>query len=201
MSRICTGHKRLEEKKRKTVEKMNQVNTQVRKWAQKVSGGRSFKSFTMWVQATQQIVSTRNSMFRWYLASQRLKESTDGQITPWGRKKQIVLQQPSEGSTLPDVDQGQLPQDTWHRVRIWRMLYIDPRWQRHTKQEVTTWGREARRKERAWCRWGIISSLVRPEQQIWSQGGGNKLERCKSCLEDGDFILQGQEDHWRVCKQ
>lgn len=101
---------------------------------------------------------------------------------------QILLQQPSEGSTLPDVeDQGKLPKihDIW--VRIWRMLYTDPRWQRHTKR----WQHELeQQQETAWWMWGIISSLVMPEQQIWSQGVRHNLERPKSCPEGCDFILQ-----------
>lgn len=98
-------------------------------------------------------------------------------------------------------DQGKLPKiyDIW--VRIWGMLYTDPRWQKYTKQEVTTWVRAATRKEMTWYMWGIISSLVTPEQQIWSQGIGKNLERPKSCLEDCDFILQVQGDHWSVRKQ
>ena len=40
---------------------------------------------------------------------------------------QILLKEPSEGSTLPDMDQGHLPKthDIW--VRTQRVLYTDPR--------------------------------------------------------------------------
>lgn len=99
---------------------------------------------------------------------------------------QILLQQPSEGSTLPNVeDQGKLPKIHDISVRIWRMLYTDPRWQRHTKR----WQHELeQQQETGWWMWGIISSLVMPEQQIWSQRVRHNLERPKSCLEGCDFI-------------
>lgn len=62
------------------VEKMNQVNTSEEagtegKWWRKL------QVIYNVTQTTRQILSTRNSMFRCYLALLRLKGSTDGQIT------------------------------------------------------------------------------------------------------------------------